>query len=614
MSPPARLGQYQLEAELGRGAFGTVYRARHVEVGEDVAIKVLAEHLARDIDHREQFVAEARLLWRLDHDRIARVHAVDGYDVEILGGGTVRVPYFVMQLADAGTLRSVMDDILRTGRLADLGQIVDLGLELAECLTVIHRFGLVHRDLKPTNILFRTLLPHQLIGRTGTGASSTGSRRWMVLADFGLARSVHTVQRTSWGGTIPYTAPETLLRPESIDHRADLFAAGTILYELATGRLAYPGEGDHPEALLLRREAPVPLRELRPDLPLALDDLVRRLLAPDPADRPADPDEVAAILDALPRSQRGSTATVAAPLPPATIVAPPLTLPSAPGSRPGNPAGPPLLLPGLPDEVARLATSLGGSAGESVRASLRRPVVVLAVGADGLVAAVARHAAASGISGPQVVEGTVDAAGAGEAELIVASAADLGAAVEAIGRLEPWRAPVALACLGEPPPGVPADLASFDLDHVAAWVVDVCAAHGGPARASRVALAARGGEGEPGSSLASGSGADLAEQVDRLPGVAAMAALRSDLAARRAPLAGPLRREARRLLLGPSDAQRLGVEPGVPVEVIRAEAESALGRWRTALNVGRVPYAARPLAELVIGEVERIWLGAQPAS
>ena len=186
-----QLGRYRAERRLGTGAFATVWLAHDDALEAQVAIKVLADNWAHDDDIRRRFMEEARILWRLDSDRIVRVHAVD-----TLEDGR---PYFVMDYADLGSLADRMRSRVDAGEPYSVAEALAIAIEVAEGLTVAHSLDIVHRDLKPSNILYRTVAAH-------TGEARTER---MVLADFGIARSMEgTVATTIAAGTPHYMAPE----------------------------------------------------------------------------------------------------------------------------------------------------------------------------------------------------------------------------------------------------------------------------------------------------------------------------------------------------------------------------------------------------------------------
>ena len=211
----ARIGPYELEAIVGRGGMGTIYRASHSGLGRRVAIKVLAPHLALDDQLVDRFRREARALARLEHPNIVMVHDMG---VE-QGPDGVQHAYFIMEFVDGVNLRELM----RGGELS-ADQALAIVPQVCEALEYAHEQGLVHRDVKPENIL---------LDREGR----------VKIADFGLARVLHgesqigNLTRTDvLMGTFDYMAPEQR-RSAAVDHRADIYALGVVLFEMLTGDL-----------------------------------------------------------------------------------------------------------------------------------------------------------------------------------------------------------------------------------------------------------------------------------------------------------------------------------------------------------------------------------------
>jgi serine/threonine protein kinase len=259
-------GRYELVAALGVGGMGHVYRAIHHGLGKEIALKVLSgmspELLAR-------FHREAQAIARLDHPGCVRV--LD------FGVDTTGAPYLAMELLDGVTLA---DEIARQGKLPLL-RAVHLAQQLVAALAHAHAHGVIHRDVKPGNVM---------LARGGSRA---------VLIDFGLASLRDAPALTGAGmamGSPSYIAPERLLG-HTQDARSDLYSAGVVLYEMLAG--ARPIVGSSPREIMehaLHRPAR-PLGALRPDVPPLLDALVRRALAKDPAKRFPDAEAMRSALD-----------------------------------------------------------------------------------------------------------------------------------------------------------------------------------------------------------------------------------------------------------------------------------------------------------------------------
>jgi WD40 repeat protein len=253
---------------------GMVYQAEDIHLQRQVALKVMKADVARDPKARERFLREARAGAKLKSDHVVTIHHV---------GEDRQVVFLAMELLEGLSL----DDWLKKGRKPTLAQAARMGRQIALGLAAAHERGLMHRDVKPGNIWLES--SHQ--GR-------------VKLLDFGLARGPkEDVQLTQSGaivGTPAYMAPEQA-RGEKVDHRADLFSLGVVLYRLTTGCL--PFQGDNTMALLmaLAVDTPKPPREINADIPPRLAALVERLLAKDPGQRPQTAKGVADELAAIER-------------------------------------------------------------------------------------------------------------------------------------------------------------------------------------------------------------------------------------------------------------------------------------------------------------------------
>ncbi len=266
-----RLGTYRILKVLGVGGMGVVFLAENLYLGRRVALKALLATLAANPVARERFLREARASAALKHD-----HVVTLYEV-----GEVRgIPYLTMQLLEGETL----EERLRRDRVIPVAEIVRIGREVGEALAAAHAKGLVHRDIKPSNLWLEA-----------------GRGRVKVL-DFGLVGASGCESRLTQAGVLigspGYMAPE-LVRGGVTDPRGDLFSLGCVLYRMCTGVLPFAGADVISILAAVATETPRPIRELNPLVPPALARLVMRMLAKDPAGRPASAHEVCEALAAI---------------------------------------------------------------------------------------------------------------------------------------------------------------------------------------------------------------------------------------------------------------------------------------------------------------------------
>jgi serine/threonine protein kinase len=299
-------GRYRVERNLGHGGMAAVYRARDGELDRPVAIKVLAEHLGGNPAFRDRFLREARLAARLSHPNVVQV-----FDAGEEGGR----PFIVMEYVEGESLA----DALERERRLDPAHVVDLALQVCGGLEHAHAAGLVHRDIKPGNLLVRA-----------DGV--------VKVADFGIARAAETTKLTQIGsvlGTAAYLSPEQAAG-EEVTAATDIYSLGCVLYEALTGRTPYVFQ--NLAELAVKHEQPIaPVRELAGDVPEALEAAVMRCLARNPAYRPASAAELARELAA------------ASPEPPTQA------LPAASGVRATDVATVPLAAAGAATGVTQVA-------------------------------------------------------------------------------------------------------------------------------------------------------------------------------------------------------------------------------------------------------------------
>jgi len=283
----ALAGRFELRRELGRGGMGIVYLARETTLDRDVALKVLPPDLAARGDLKARFLREARTAAQLSHPNIVPVHAAD--DVQGFA-------YFAMGLVDGETLAQ---RIAVQGKLGP-AEVVRILRDTAWALAYAHARGVVHRDVKPENIMLER----------GTGR--------VMVADFGIARREHDAALTQDGemlGTVHYMSPE-LIGGTAVDGRSDLYALGVVGFRLLSGRL--PFDDAAPSAVLVAhatRPAPL-LASVAADVPAALAAVIDRCLRKDPADRFATGEALAEALGAaLDGAGQAIFASNATPLP-----------------------------------------------------------------------------------------------------------------------------------------------------------------------------------------------------------------------------------------------------------------------------------------------------------
>jgi hypothetical protein len=281
-----RLGPYVVEAPIGAGGMGEVYRARDTRLDRTVAIKVLPAELATDPGLRQRFDREARAISALNHPRICTLHDVGQED---------GLAYLVMEYVDGESLAARL-----TRGALPLDQALEYGSAIADALDQAHTHGIVHRDLKPGNIMI--------------------TKAGIKLLDFGLAKrhiealldgATRTTPVTSKGtllGTVQYMAPEQLEGGDA-DTRSDIFAFGATLYEMLTGRRAFEGNSTASVIAAILDRTPAPIRTLQPKAPAVVEHLLDRCLAKNPAERWASAHDVRLELDWARTAREATTAT-----------------------------------------------------------------------------------------------------------------------------------------------------------------------------------------------------------------------------------------------------------------------------------------------------------------
>ncbi len=263
-------GPYEVLAEIGRGGMGIVFEARDPALNRVVAIKVMAPSLAANTTARRRFLREGRAAAAVDHEHIVAIHGVS----EAEG-----LPYLVMQRITGESLQHLLD---REGAL-ELEEIVQIGAQTAAGLAAAHARGVVHRDVKPANLLLSFSRDAESSRRSVPSGDAPALRSedsasrlngfTVKITDFGLARLADDVGLTRKGmvaGTPEYMAPEQALG-ELVDHRADLFSLGSVLYALCTGEPPFRGPTLFGVLRQVSDHHPPPVRSLNPDVSVWLD-------------------------------------------------------------------------------------------------------------------------------------------------------------------------------------------------------------------------------------------------------------------------------------------------------------------------------------------------------
>jgi WD40 repeat protein/tRNA A-37 threonylcarbamoyl transferase component Bud32 len=322
---PAIIDRYEILEKLGEGGMGIVYKARHLDMGRIVALKVVRGLDVGTEDQRRRFRQEVRAASKLSHRNI-----VAALDAEVATG----LPFLVMEFVEGEDLHKL---VRQRGGLP-VTEAVDCLIQAARGLGHAHEQGVVHRDVKPSNLLRAVDGTVKVLdlGLARLRASASGSTR-----PDDPTVTVHPTSPGAMMGTLAYMAPEQAADTASADHRADIYSLGCTLCFLLTGHAPYRA-GDPVGLLLAHREGPIPsLRELRSDVPEGLDRLCQRMLAKRPADRPQSMAEVITSLGALelPDSKPPSDPALAPAIPtdpPTTTDLASTTLPNfQPGRRRG---------------------------------------------------------------------------------------------------------------------------------------------------------------------------------------------------------------------------------------------------------------------------------------
>ncbi|MCG2591095.1 serine/threonine protein kinase, partial [Rhodohalobacter sulfatireducens] len=278
----ALFGHYHITDILGRGGMGIVYKAKDTNLDRTVALKFLPSHLTRSDKDKQRFIREAKAAAALNHPNICTIHSVEEHENQ---------HFIVMEYIDGQTLRQKLEAEEITPTTA-----MNYSIQIAEALAEAHENGIVHRDIKPSNIM-------------------VDSKNRIKVMDFGLAKLVDSTPITQTGttlGTMAYMSPEQI-QGRPVDHRADLFSFGVLLFEMLTGQRPFGGPYDAALSYSIVNEEPPLLSDFLPDAPQKLSVLISRLLEKDPAKRYSDTQQLAielkTCLDQLPDSIQTSKVT-----------------------------------------------------------------------------------------------------------------------------------------------------------------------------------------------------------------------------------------------------------------------------------------------------------------
>jgi serine/threonine protein kinase len=373
---------YRLRAVLGRGGMSVVYEAENARLGNTIALKVLAPELSTDDAFRARFLKESRLAASLNHPNVIPI-----YDT----GPCEDLLYIAMRYVAGSDLRTVLDARERISP----GQALLLIGQAGRALDAAHRLGLVHRDVKPANVLIER--------------GAEGDPDHVYIADFGLTK--HTLSRsglTETGqllGTIDYIAPEQI-QGKDVDGRADIYSLGCVLYECLTGRVPFVKDVDAAVIWAHVEEPPTPPSAIRPELAGGIDEVIMCAMAKDPNDRYATCREFVgaahAALEAVPQTSTSSDVDIAAgpptvlsgrsvqepavPGPPTVLSAPSVDAPARADAPAASTASSPQFAAGGSDGVPPAAQEAGVERSPGTAGSDREPVVAPTAGREPVVA------------------------------------------------------------------------------------------------------------------------------------------------------------------------------------------------------------------------------------
>lgn len=283
--------QYRLDALLGDGGMGTVYEAYDTNLNRRIAIKLMHAHYARQAEFQARLTQEAQTAAQLEHPSIVRIYNFGQSDEGL---------YIAMEYIGGGSLRAHLNRLIKDNKFLPFDQLLQVGAQIAEALDYAHQHGVIHRDVKPGNIILKRLTRPEQDGELPFRA---------VLTDFGLVKLSEGTVHTETGftmGTPIYMSPEQCAG-EAVSPASDLYSLGVVLYELVTNRPPFPFK-TLAEALNAHREGrmPLPASTYRPDTPQAIETILKKLLAKNPSNRFEDGEQTATVLRSAMLSMAGT--------------------------------------------------------------------------------------------------------------------------------------------------------------------------------------------------------------------------------------------------------------------------------------------------------------------